>query len=93
MNEFYRAKFNELFTEFNRYLAEHPAFAEKIPQGAEVILLDQRDQQYNNYALSGLRDSASKPPVIFVDVGTLAPVHSRLRNPKVVARPAAYAAR
>lgn len=93
MNEFYRAKFNELFTEFNRYLAEHPAFAEKIPQGAEVILLDQRDQQYNNYALSGLRDSASKQPVVFVDVGTLAPVRSRLRNPKVVAPPAVYATR
>ena len=24
MNEFYRAKFNELFMEFTRYLIEHP---------------------------------------------------------------------
>ena len=31
MNEFYRAKFTELFIEFNRYLAEHPEFADNIP--------------------------------------------------------------
>ena len=45
MNEFYRAKFNELFAEFTRYLVEHPEFAEQIPDGAEVILLDNNDAQ------------------------------------------------
>jgi hypothetical protein len=29
MNSFYQAKFDELFTEFTRYLAEHP-IAERI---------------------------------------------------------------
>jgi len=39
MNEFYQAKFNELFLEFNRYLLMHPDFGEKFPSEAEVILL------------------------------------------------------
>ncbi len=43
MNEFYRAKFNELFLEFNRYIFVNPEFTEKFPQGTEVLLLDSRD--------------------------------------------------
>ena len=49
MSEFYRAKFNELFTEFTRYLITHPEFGEDIPKGAEVILLDRQDPGYTNY--------------------------------------------
>ena len=60
MSEFYRAKFNELFAEFTRYLVEHPEFAEQIPEGAEVV---------------------------YVEVGELAPVRSRLRNPRVLPPP------
>ena len=34
MNEFYRAKFNELFAEFTRYMITHPDFGEDIPVDA-----------------------------------------------------------
>jgi hypothetical protein len=85
MNEFYRAKFNELFLEFNRYLMAHPDFAEKFPQEAEVILLDSRDIGYNRFMLQNAPKEAEK--VVFVDVGELAPVKSRLKHPRVVARP------
>ena len=88
MNEFYRAKLNELLTEFNRYLAEHPAFAEKIPNKAEVILLDKRDSGYNRFVLDNLKNDH---PVIYIDVGRLAPIHSRLKRPTVVTSPRAYA--
>ena len=64
MSEFYRAKFNELFAEFTRYLVEHPEFAEQIPEGAEVV---------------------------YVEVGELAPVRSRMRNPRVLPPTAAHA--
>jgi hypothetical protein len=85
MNEFYRAKFNELFLEFNRYILSHPEFTDKFPQGAEVVLLDSRDAGYNRFILR----NAPKGPenVVFVDVGELAPVKSRLKRPKVVPRP------
>jgi len=89
MNEFYQAKFNELFAEFNRYLVEHPAFTERIPTDAEVILLDERDPGYNRYILSGLQVRPPETMVIYIDVGELAPIRSRLRNPKIVASPPA----
>jgi hypothetical protein len=91
MNEFYRAKFNELFAEFTRYLVEHPEFAEQIPDGAEVVLLDSRDLEYNRYILTAIREAPPEHPVVYVEVGELAPIRSRLRNPRVLPTPAAYA--
>ena len=88
MNEYYRAKLNELLTEFNRYLAEHPAFVEKIPNGAEVVLLDKRDLGYNRFVLENLKNDH---PIIYIDVGELTPVRSRLRQLTIVSSPRAYA--
>ena len=89
MNEFYRAKFNELFLEFNRYLMNHPDFAEKFPPEAEVILLDSRDTGYNGFMLKNAPRETGN--IIFVDVGELAPIRSRLKHPKIVSRPRATA--
>jgi hypothetical protein len=91
MNEFYRAKFNELFAEFTRYLVEHPEFAGQIPDGAEVVLIDSRDSEYNRYVLTAIRAAPPVHPVVYVEVGELAPVRSRLRNPRVLPAPAAHA--
>jgi hypothetical protein len=85
MNEFYRAKFNELFIEFTRYLITHPEFGEDIPKGTEVILLDRQDAGYTDYMLK----RAPKKNVVFIDVGKLAPIRSRLRKPKIISRPPA----
>jgi len=83
MKEFYRAKFNELFMEFNRYLITHPDFGKDIPKGSEIILLDRKDVGYTRYMLK----KAPKKDVIFIDVGKLAPIRSRLRKPKIISRP------
>ena len=91
MNEFYRAKFNELFVEFSRYLVEYPEFADKIPDGAEVMLLDSRDPGYNQYMLSLVRTTPPDHPIAYIKVGELSPVRSRLRNPQVILSPAAFA--
>ena len=85
MSEFYRAKFNELFTEFTRYLITHPDFGDGIPKGAEIILLDRQDPGYTNYML----EKAPEKNVVFIDVGKLAPIQSRLRKPKIISRPPA----
>jgi hypothetical protein len=84
MNEFYRAKLNELFLEFNRYIFVNPEFTEKFPQGAEVVLLDSHDAGYNSFML---KNAPKSEDVVFIDVGELAPVRSRLKHPKLVARP------
>ena len=91
MNEFYHTKFNELFSEFTHYLVEHPEFAEQIPEGAEVVLLDSRDPEYNRYALDAVRAAPPEHPVVYIEVGELAPVRSRMRNPRVLPVPAAHA--
>jgi hypothetical protein len=88
MNEFYQAKFNELFMEFTRYLITHPDFGADIPKGAEVILVDRNDSGYTTYMLK----KAPKEDVIFIDVGVLAPIRSRLRKPKIISRPPAVTA-
>ena len=90
MNEFYHAKFNELFAEFNRYLIQHPNFAENFPDGAEVVLLDKHDARYNRYLLDGLKSNPRDHPVVYVDVGELKPIRSRMQNPKVVSSPSIY---
>ena len=73
MNEFYRAKFDELFLEFTRYLITHPDFGGDMPQGAEVILLDRRDPGYTRFMLEKAPKEDDKQPVVFIDVGELAP--------------------
>jgi hypothetical protein len=84
MNEFYRSKFNDLFLEFSRYILVNPEFTEKFPQGAEVVLLDSRDAGFNAFML---KHAPKSKEVVFIDVGELAPVRSRLRHPKLIARP------
>ena len=91
MNEFYRAKFNELFAEFTRYLVEHPEFAEQIPDGAEVVLLDNDDAKYNQYILAAIRTNPPEHSIVYIKVGKLAPIRSRLRNPQVLPASTAYA--
>lgn len=87
MSELYTLKHNDLFLEFTRYIATHPKFTEQIPFGAEVILLDSRDKGFTRFMLKNApKNDAS---VVFVDVGVLAPIRSRVKNPKVITREAA----
>ena len=87
-----RAKFNELFIEFTRYLIEHPEFAECIPEDAQVVLLDRQDPVYSRQAIefsgraSGTDDVADRP-IVYIKVTQMAPVRSRVRDP----RPGSYA--
>jgi hypothetical protein len=92
MNELFRVKYDELLTEFNRYIMAHPKFLADIPDEALIVLLDPHDAEFNRYSLERLRSyrrNDDKPDrrVIFVDVGELAPVRSRLVKPRVLSRP------
>ncbi len=97
MNSLYQIKFDDLFTEFTRYLTEHPEFAEHIPDNAEVVLLDKNDSRYSQYAIelahkSRRTDDVPDRPVIYVEVTEMAPVRSRVRKLQVLERPPAYTA-
>ena len=68
MNEFYRAKFNELFAEFTRYLIEHPEFAGQIPDGTDslkgcgAIELSIRTLDHGTIVATGAASSGQRTP-------------------------------
>jgi hypothetical protein len=95
MNEFYQAKFKELFIEFTRYVIEHPEFAAHIPQNAQVVLLDYQDPRYSLQAIKFAQraketDDVSNRPVVYVEVREMAPIQSRLRKVEVLKSPPQY---
>ena len=97
MNGFYQAKFNELFMEFTRYLVEHPEFAERIPEGAQVVLLDHEDPHYSQQAVELAQratetDDVPGRPIVYIQVTEMSPVRSRLQKLDVLGRAPVYAA-
>jgi hypothetical protein len=96
MNEFYQAKFKELFIEFTRYVIEHPEFATHIPQDAQVVLLDYQDPSYSLQAIEFAQraketDDMWNRPVVYIEVREMAPIQSRLRKVEVLKSPPEYA--
>ena len=78
-----------LSTEFNKYLIEHPEFADQIPDDAVVILLPADDPELcqENLKLAERNqtiDDIPDRPVVQVKIERLAPPPpSRLVNPTV----------
>ncbi len=78
-----------LSTEFNKYLLEHPEFAEQIPDEAVVVLLPADDPQLCQENLRLLEankslDDMPSRPIVHVRIERLAPPPpSRLVNPTV----------
>ena len=91
MSSLFKEKYDELFTEFNRYLIEHSEFARRIPSDALVVLLDKNDPEFNRANVRRMNryrkhDDQPNRRIIYVQVGRLAPVKSRLRHPRVMTR-------
>lgn len=91
MNELFAIKYDELLTEFNRYVMTHSKFLADIPNEALVVLVDVDDPDFSRYNLERVqayRRNDDKPdrPVVYVDVGELAPVRSRLIKPRRLSR-------
>ncbi len=97
MSELYRAKLNDLLTEFTYYLIEHPEFAERIADNAQVVLLDRHDPEYSRQAIEYAQkakqtDDMPDRPVVYIEIGDLAPVRSRLQSLQVLESPPVYEA-
>ena len=89
MNSLFEEKYDELFTEFNRYVVEHPEFAKRIPHDALVVLLDKNDPLFNRENLRRVKsykqhDDNPNRAIVYIQVGRLAPVRSRLRDLRVM---------
>ena len=75
-----------LSTEFSLYLLEHPEFADTLPDKAHVVLLPKDDLELykanlRTASLYDQRDGDDRP-LVYVEIERLAPVRSRLVNPK-----------
>lgn len=96
MKELFAAKYDELWTEFNRYILEHPKFLARLPNEALIVLLDKRDPDYCTYALKRMRrylknDDRSRRPIVYIDVGKLAPPKSRILRPTILRKAPEFA--
>ncbi len=94
-NEVYKAKYTLLGSEFDQYVQEHPAFAAHIPKGALIVFLDKSEPEFSEWSLARARqhaqiDDQSDRPVVYVDVGKLAPRRSRLIRPRIARDPGKY---
>jgi hypothetical protein len=78
------AKNLELGFEFDRYLIEHPKFAEKIPFDALVVLLPKYDQKLREYNLRiAQKNREPEQSVVYVEIDGVKPQKSRLLRPKL----------
>ena len=76
----------ELGVEFDRYLVEHPGWAEKqIPRGSQVVLQIEGDKAFNAWS-RGLAEQTRPPDQVAVHIliKKLAPVRSRITNAAVL---------
>jgi len=73
--------------EFDRYVKEHPDFAEKIPNNAQVILLLEGDEEFNSWSTRvGKEQAEMGKPLLYVMIKKLGPAHSRIEDLSLVTR-------
>lgn len=91
MNELFVIKYDMLLTEFNNYVMTHPEFAANIPDEALIILIDLNDPEFSYYNVKRVQayrrnDDNPDRPTVYVEIGELAPLRSRLIQPRVLSR-------
>ena len=84
MIEILEKKHAILVTEFDRYIVEHPEFALKIPQNAQIVLQLEGDEEYNEWSRQlAEKQREVEQPVVYVKIKGLKPARSRLLKPEV----------
>jgi len=74
-------KNTDLIKEFNRYIREHPEFADKIPDNALVIMQLADDEEFNRWAVELARSHAEKgKDLIYVRIKRIKPIRSRIEE-------------
>ena len=71
----------ELVTEFDRYVREHPDFAERIPDNALVAMLLEGDEDFNRCSQEGAKLHAEKgQPIVYVKIKRIQSIRSRIQE-------------
>ncbi|MGA7875981.1 MAG: DUF5647 family protein [Desulfoferrobacter sp.] len=70
-----------LVREFDRYIVEHPDFADKLPDNALVVMQIEGDEEFNLWAKkSGERAAEKDQQIVYVRIFELKPVRSRIEK-------------
>ena len=73
-----------LVREFDKYILEHPEFAERIPDNALVVMQMEGDEDFNKWAREAAQNIADKQtPPIYITITELKPVRSRIEKLKI----------
>lgn len=76
---FFEVRNAELVSEFDRYVREHPEFADAIPDHALVALLLEGDEAFNEWSRQGARAQAEVgQSIVYVKIKHLEPARSRI---------------
>jgi len=80
MNAFERRQ-RELLDEFDRYMIDHPDFAERIPSGAHIVLRVEEDDDFNGWTRElADRNADHNHPRVSVTIKQMAPGRVALRT-------------
>ena len=70
-----------LVKEFDKYVLEHPEFADKFPDNALVVMQIEGDEEFNNWARETAQRVAEKDtPIVYVTITEMKPVRSRIEK-------------
>lgn len=73
-----------LVKEFDRYILEHPEFADEIPNNALIVMQIEGDEEFNNWDRETAQRAAEKDtPIVYVTITELKPVRSRIEKLKL----------
>ena len=70
-----------LVREFDRYILEHPDFAEQVPDNALVVMQLEGDEDFNKWAKESAIGVAEKEnQIVYITITELRPVRSRIEK-------------
>jgi hypothetical protein len=74
-------KNSTLVREFDRYILEHPDFADQLPDNALVVMQLEGDDEFNRWAKQAAMEAVEKDtPVAYVTITEIKPVRSRIES-------------
>ncbi len=77
----YEKKNTELIKEFDRYVREHPEFADDIPKNAVVVMQLEGNTKFNQWSRRLAKTHAlNSQPIVYVHIRKLRPLRSRIEK-------------
>ena len=74
-------KNSSLVKEFDRYILEHPEFADQLPDNALVVMQMEGDDEFNRWAKQAAEEAAGEDTLVaYVTITEIKPVHSRIES-------------